>query len=133
MLTRTSKLQSLNENLNRLRKIRKQDKNSKESWVFLLRYSPDELEDLWSWGFEVESYNKALSEKYGDDPTQHNVNDPELWTQTQLLRKGGKQKGPIYGARYSDLHFLMTGSYSYESTSASADFAKSQQDVELFA
>ncbi|CAI9289731.1 unnamed protein product [Lactuca saligna] len=75
-----------------------------------------------------ESYNKALSKKYGDDSTQHNVNDPELWTQTQLLRKGGKQKGPIYGAGYSDLHFLMTGTYSYESTSASADFEKSQQE-----
>nr|KAJ0210847.1 hypothetical protein LSAT_V11C400163090 [Lactuca sativa] len=61
----------------------------------------------------LESYNKALSQKYGDDPTQHNVNDPELWTQTQLLRKGGKQKG----------------AYSYESTSASANFAKSQQEV----
>ncbi|CAI9293986.1 unnamed protein product [Lactuca saligna] len=30
----------------------------------------------------IESYNKALSQKYGDDLTQHNVNDPELWTQT---------------------------------------------------
>nr|KAJ0227253.1 hypothetical protein LSAT_V11C100046110 [Lactuca sativa] len=77
----------------------------------------------------IESYNTALSQKYGDDTTQHNVNDPKLWTQTQLLRKGGKQKGPIYGAGYSDLHFLMTGAYSYESTSASADFAKSQQEV----
>ena len=79
-----------------------------------------------------ESYNTTLSQKYGDDPTQHNVNDPELWTQTQLLRNGGKQKGPIYGAEYSDIHFLMTGAYSYESTSASADFAKSQQEVLLF-
>ena len=79
-----------------------------------------------------ESYNTTLSQKQGDDPTQHNVNDPELWIQTQLLRKGGKQKGPIYGAGYSDLHFLMTGAYSYESTSASADFAKSQQEVLLF-
>ncbi|CAI9279839.1 unnamed protein product [Lactuca saligna] len=77
----------------------------------------------------IESYNTSLSKKYGDDPTQHNVNDPELWTQTQLLRKGRKQKGSIYGAGYSDLHFLMTGAYSYESTSASADFAKSQQEV----
>ncbi|CAI9269029.1 unnamed protein product [Lactuca saligna] len=76
-----------------------------------------------------ESYNTALSQKYGDDPTQHNVNDPELWTQTQLLRNGGKQKGPIYGAGYSDLHFLMMGAYSYELTSAFADFAKSQQEV----
>ncbi|CAI9282232.1 unnamed protein product [Lactuca saligna] len=25
----------------------------------------------------IESYNKDLSQKYGDDPTQHNVNDPE--------------------------------------------------------
>ncbi|CAI9279893.1 unnamed protein product [Lactuca saligna] len=80
----------------------------------------------------IESYNTALSQKYGDDTTQHNVNDPELWTQTQLLRKGGKRKGPIYGAGYSDLHFLMTGAYSYESTSTSADFAKSQQEVLLF-
>ncbi|CAI9259096.1 unnamed protein product [Lactuca saligna] len=76
----------------------------------------------------IESYNTTLSQKYGDDPTQHYVNDPELWTQTKLLRKGGKQKGPIYGAGYSDLHFLMTGAYSYESTSASSDFAKSQQE-----
>nr|KAJ0213661.1 hypothetical protein LSAT_V11C400167140 [Lactuca sativa] len=74
----------------------------------------------------IESYNTALSQKYGDDPTQHNVNDPELWTQTQLLRKDGKQKGPIYRAGYSNLHFLMTGAYSYESTSASVEFAKSQ-------
>nr|KAJ0227127.1 hypothetical protein LSAT_V11C100046680 [Lactuca sativa] len=77
----------------------------------------------------LESYNKALSQKYGDDLTQQNVNDPELWTQTQLPKKGGKQKGPIYGTVYSDLHFLMTGGYSYESTSASADFAMSQQEV----
>nr|KAJ0227309.1 hypothetical protein LSAT_V11C100046090 [Lactuca sativa] len=40
----------------------------------------------------IESYNKALFKKYGDDPTQHNVIDPELWTQTQMLRKCGKQK-----------------------------------------
>nr|KAJ0197033.1 hypothetical protein LSAT_V11C700361000 [Lactuca sativa] len=73
-----------------------------------------------------ESYNKVVSQKYGDDATQHN-------TQTQLLRKGEKQKGPIYGAGYSDLHFLMTGAYSYESTSASVDFAKSQQDRQLAA
>ncbi|CAH1431540.1 unnamed protein product [Lactuca virosa] len=56
----------------------------------------------------IESYNKALSQKYG---------------------KAGNKKGPVYGAGYSDLHFLMTGAYSYESTSASADFAKSQQEV----
>ncbi|CAI9275712.1 unnamed protein product [Lactuca saligna] len=31
----------------------------------------------------IESYNKVLSQKYGDDLTQHDVNDPELWTQTQ--------------------------------------------------
>ncbi|CAH1436436.1 unnamed protein product [Lactuca virosa] len=47
----------------------------------------------------IESYNKALSQKYGEDPTQHNVNDPELWTQTQLIRKGGKQKGSYLWGR----------------------------------
>ncbi|CAH1419547.1 unnamed protein product [Lactuca virosa] len=72
---------------------------------------------------------KPYSKKYGDDPTQHNVNDLELWTQRRLVRKGGKQKSPIYAAGSSNLHFLMTGAYSFWSTSFVDAFAKSQQEV----
>ncbi|KAL4590372.1 hypothetical protein LXL04_003301 [Taraxacum kok-saghyz] len=79
----------------------------------------------------AEAYNRGLFEKYGEDPAQHMVNDPELWTQTQLRRQGGKQKGPMFGIGSSDLNYLVTGTYSSQSSSSSvaaADYAKSQAD-----
>ncbi|KAL4568477.1 hypothetical protein LXL04_024090 [Taraxacum kok-saghyz] len=65
------------------------------------------------------AYKKALEEKYGDDPTQQS-DDPELWETTQLQMQGGKGKGRIYGIGSSDLHFAVTGTYSFGSTSSSA-------------
>ncbi|KAL4583616.1 hypothetical protein LXL04_008194 [Taraxacum kok-saghyz] len=80
----------------------------------------------------AEAYNRGLFEKYGEDPAQHMVNDPELWTQTQLLRQGGKQKGLMYGIGSSDIEYVVTGTYSSVSSSSSvaaADYAKSQEKV----
>ncbi|KAL4580035.1 hypothetical protein LXL04_016209 [Taraxacum kok-saghyz] len=79
----------------------------------------------------AEAYNRGFFENYGEDPAQHMVNDPELWTQTQLRRQGGKQKGPMFGIGSSDLNYLVTGTYSSESSSSSVaatDYAKSQAD-----
>ncbi|KAL4554581.1 hypothetical protein LXL04_037175 [Taraxacum kok-saghyz] len=79
----------------------------------------------------LEAYNIGLFEKYGEDPAQHMVNDPKLWTQTQLHRQGGKQKDPMYGIGSSDLNYVVTGTYSSVSSSnsvAAADYAKSQAD-----
>ncbi|KAL4581922.1 hypothetical protein LXL04_006456 [Taraxacum kok-saghyz] len=65
------------------------------------------------------AYKKALEEKYGDDPTQQ-TDDPELWETTQLQMQGGKGKGRIYGIGSADLHFAVSGTYSFWSTSSSA-------------
>ncbi|CAH1428437.1 unnamed protein product [Lactuca virosa] len=74
-----------------------------------------------------EAYRRGLVEKYGDDPTQQRTNDPELWAATQMQRQGGKGKGRIYGIGSSDLHFAVSGTYSFGSTSSSAE--QSQQEV----
>ncbi|CAH1434599.1 unnamed protein product, partial [Lactuca virosa] len=73
-----------------------------------------------------EAYRRGLVEKYGDDPTQQRTNDPELWAATQMQRQGGKGKGRIYGIGSSDLHFVISGAYSFGSTSSSAE--QSQQE-----
>nr|KAJ0204479.1 hypothetical protein LSAT_V11C500246570 [Lactuca sativa] len=40
----------------------------------------------------IESYNTALSQKYGDDTTQHNVNDPDCGPKHNCLGKAGNKK-----------------------------------------
>lgn len=77
-----------------------------------------------------EAYRRDLVERYGDDPTQQRTNDPELWAATQMQRQRGKCKGRIYGIGSSDLHFSISGTYSFGSTSSSAE--QSQQEVYLF-
>ncbi|KAL4583836.1 hypothetical protein LXL04_008421 [Taraxacum kok-saghyz] len=83
------------------------------------KYFKGDLEGLRYITPTAEHAHKALEEKYGDDPTQQS-DDPELWETTQLQMQGGKGKGRIYGIGSSDLHFAVTGTYSFVSTSSSA-------------
>ncbi|KAL4568970.1 hypothetical protein LXL04_024594 [Taraxacum kok-saghyz] len=72
-----------------------------------------------------ESFKRHLLEKYGEDPTHHIINDPDLWCESQLQRQGGKTNGRIYGIGTSDLDYLVTGIYS---SGASVD-TRAQQEV----
>lgn len=44
---------------------------------------------------------------------------------------GGKKKGLVYGIGSSDIHHVVTGTYSTGSSSSS-DYAQSQQEVQMF-
>ncbi|KAL4582426.1 hypothetical protein LXL04_006975 [Taraxacum kok-saghyz] len=72
-----------------------------------------------------DSFERHLLEKYGEDPTQHIINDPDLWRESQLQRQGEKTNGRIYGIGTSDLDYLVTGIYS---SGASVD-TRAQQEV----
>ncbi|KAI3751947.1 hypothetical protein L2E82_23041 [Cichorium intybus] len=45
-----------------------------------------------------DTYEKAMSEKYGPDPTQHPLGDAEIWEHSG----GGRKKGQVYGVGSSD-------------------------------
>ncbi|KAJ0622483.1 putative transposase, Ptta/En/Spm, plant [Helianthus annuus] len=68
------------------------------------------------------TYARYMIEKYGEDVTQHSVGDADLWERAQ----GGSR----FGIRSSDRSFVITGTTSSSSGSASyADYQRSQEEV----
>ena len=64
--------------------------------------------------------------KFGEDPSNRK-DDVDVWEETQLRRKG-KKKGAIYGIGASDIHFLVLGTPSSQSTQ-STQSDSTQQEV----
>ncbi|CAI9284878.1 unnamed protein product [Lactuca saligna] len=72
----------------------------------------------------LEVYLHEMVKKYGEDSSNHK-DDAEVWEETQLRRKG-KKKGDIYGIGASDIHFVISGTSSSQSTQSDS----TQQEVD---
>ncbi|MFS7909742.1 hypothetical protein Hanom_Chr02g00098141 [Helianthus anomalus] len=71
--------------------------------------------------FCTDTYARYMIEKYGEDVTQHPVGDADLWERAQ----GGSR----FGIGSSDRSFVITGTTSSSSESASyADYQRSQEE-----
>ncbi|XP_052625973.1 uncharacterized protein LOC111907334 [Lactuca sativa] len=75
----------------------------------------------------LEGYLHGLVNKFGEDPSNRK-DDVDVWEETQLRRKG-KKKGAIYGIGASDIHFLVLGTPSSQSTQ-STQSTSTQQEVD---
>ncbi|CAH1414650.1 unnamed protein product [Lactuca virosa] len=74
-----------------------------------------------------EAYMHGLVNKFGEDPSNRK-DDVDVWEESQLRRKG-KKKGAIYGIGASDIHFLVLGTPSSQST-PSTQSDSTQQEVD---
>ncbi|CAH1441027.1 unnamed protein product [Lactuca virosa] len=74
------------------------------------------------------SYERGMTERYGEDMNQHPRDDVDVWMRTQEGRGRGSR---IYGIGNFDLHFLVTGSTSSQTGSftTSSDYEWSQERV----
>ncbi|KAL7595059.1 uncharacterized protein LOC128128758 [Lactuca sativa] len=75
----------------------------------------------------LEGYLHGLVNKFGEDPSNRK-DDVDVWEESQLRRKG-KKKGAIYGIGASDIHFLVLGTPSSQSTQ-STQSDSTQQEVD---
>ncbi|CAH1433338.1 unnamed protein product [Lactuca virosa] len=71
-----------------------------------------------------EAYLQALVKKYGED-SSNRKDDAGVWEETQL-RRNGKKKGDIYDIGASDIHFVISGTPSFQSTQSDS----TQQEVD---
>ncbi|CAI9279566.1 unnamed protein product [Lactuca saligna] len=71
-----------------------------------------------------EMYLQEMAKKHGEDSSNHK-DDARVWEEIQLRRKG-KKKGDIYGIGASDIHFVITGTPSSQSTQSDS----TQQEVD---
>ncbi|KAJ9558810.1 hypothetical protein OSB04_013424 [Centaurea solstitialis] len=70
----------------------------------------------------ADEYATSLSQKYGDDPSNHPLVDKELWEQAV----GGMKKGRLFGFGYNnDIDGVLTG------TSAQGGTSSSSQEIEV--
>ncbi|CAI9281133.1 unnamed protein product [Lactuca saligna] len=72
----------------------------------------------------LEGYLQGLVNKFGENPSNRK-DDIDVWEESQLRRKG-KKKGDIYGIGASDIHFLVLGTPSSQSTQSDS----TQQEVD---
>ncbi|XP_052626462.1 uncharacterized protein LOC111891281 [Lactuca sativa] len=74
-----------------------------------------------------EMYLEEMVKKHGEDSSNHK-DDARVWEEIQL-RRTGKKKGDIYGIGASDIHFVITGTPSSQSTQ-STQSDSTQQEVD---
>ncbi|CAI9260923.1 unnamed protein product [Lactuca saligna] len=75
----------------------------------------------------LEGYLQGLVNKFGEDPSNRK-DDVDVWEESQLRRKG-KKKGAIYGIGASDMHFLVLGTPSSQSTQSTQSDSTQQEGM----
>ncbi|CAI9276426.1 unnamed protein product [Lactuca saligna] len=106
-------------------KIVQQNRNTANSSGSIARHTAGSI------GFDqhrrkLEGYLQGLVNKFGEGPSNRK-DDVDVWEESQLRRKG-KKKGAIYGKGASDIHFLVLGTPSSQSTQ-STQSDSTQQEV----